>query len=310
LALFGLSRLIHATDLTRALAMLVRAGWPLGLVLLPTLAAMTVDAWGWRAVLATLGQRVRWLGMLELRLSVEALVLALPGGSVAGEAAKVALLRRRAGVPLTVGAASLALTKLQLIASDAAYLVLIAAALRWAGWGTTSLPQRLTLAGAAFTGAVALGLGLLLHRSRIAGRIAAALARLPSRRLRDWLGAQQPRFAELDRVARAHAARTPGLLRAVPARMDHRRHGDAPHRALPGRSPRRRREPRARRNRIAAARRGGCRARRPGRAGRRPGDVARPMWRFRSNCDGGRVHLRQKDKGSFLDCHRTVVLGC
>ena len=62
--------------------------------------------------------------MLELRLSVEAIVLAMPGGSVAGEAAKIALLERRAEVPLAAGAASLALTKLQLIASDALYLSL------------------------------------------------------------------------------------------------------------------------------------------------------------------------------------------
>ena len=68
--------------------------------------------------------------MLELRLSVEAIVLAMPGGSVAGEAAKVALLRAARRDPLAVGAASLALTKLLLIACDAAYLLLAAIAAR------------------------------------------------------------------------------------------------------------------------------------------------------------------------------------
>src|SRR5882724_3580807 len=93
-----LSRLVRAGDVERALDMVGRAGWPLALVLAPTLVAMSLDALGWRAILSTLGHAVPWRRMLELRLSVEALVLALPGVSVAGEAAKVALLRRRAGV--------------------------------------------------------------------------------------------------------------------------------------------------------------------------------------------------------------------
>src|SRR5215831_3684206 len=121
-----LARLIHPGDLARARVLVGQMRWTLALVLLPTLIAMAIDALGWRTILRTLGQRVRWRRMLELRLSVEAIVLAMPGGSVAGEAAKIALLERRAEVPIAVGAASLALTKLQLIASDALYLLLAA----------------------------------------------------------------------------------------------------------------------------------------------------------------------------------------
>jgi glycosyltransferase 2 family protein len=204
LVLVALFRLARAEDVARAVAMVGRAGWPLGLVLLPTLVAMSLDALGWRAILATLGHGVRWRSMLELRLSVEAIVLALPGGSIAGEAAKVALLERRIGVPLTVGAASLALTKLLLIASDAAYLSLIAIALAFGGWGPRSLPLLLALGGVAFTGAAALVLALVLRRSRLASRLATTLALLPSARLRRWVQGQGPRFEELDRAARAH----------------------------------------------------------------------------------------------------------
>ena len=204
LALVALARLLRATDLARAASMVARAGWPLALVPVPTLLAMSLDAHGWRALLATLGHQVRWRRMLELRLSVEAIVLALPGGSVAGEAAKVALLRRRAGIPLTAGAASLALTKLLLIASDAAYLALIAVALWLGGWAVGALPLALALGGAAFTGAAALALGLVLRRSRLAARLAATLARLPSPRLRRWIHDQGPRFEDLDRSARAY----------------------------------------------------------------------------------------------------------
>jgi uncharacterized membrane protein YbhN (UPF0104 family) len=210
LALLALSRLVRATDLARALGMITRAGWPLALVALPTLVAMSLDAYGWRSLLAALGHPVRWRRMLELRLSVEAIVLALPGGSVAGEAAKVALLSRRCEIPLTAGTASLALTKLLLIASDAAYLALIAAALLFSGWTVGTLPVRLALAGAAFTALAALALGLVLYRSRLAERLAATLALVPSARLRRWIQGQGPRFEELDRAARAYFDSPPG----------------------------------------------------------------------------------------------------
>ena len=202
-ALVVLSRLVRATDLARAAEMVARAGWPLALVPVPTLVAMSLDAYGWRAILATLGHPMRWRHVLELRMSVEAIVLALPGGSVAGEAAKVALLRRRSAIPLTAGAASLALTKLLLTAADAGYLLLIAIALMFTGWPAGALPVRLALGGAAFTGVASIALGLVLYRSRLAARLAALLARVPSRRLRRWVSGQGSRFEELDRAASA-----------------------------------------------------------------------------------------------------------
>jgi len=204
LMLVLLSRLVRASDVRRALAMVGHAGWPLVLVLAPTLIAMSLDALGWRAILATLGHGVRWLRMLELRLSVEALVLALPGGSVAGEAAKVALLRRRSGIPLSAGTASLALTKLQLIASDAIYLLVIAIALAIADGGAHTLPVRLALGGFVFTGVATVVMALVLRRSQLAARVASALARLPSARLRRWVEREMPHFRELDGAARAH----------------------------------------------------------------------------------------------------------
>jgi glycosyltransferase 2 family protein len=201
----ALTRMIHPGDLSRARAMVERMRWALPLVLLPTLLAMTVDAWGWREILATLGRRVGWRRMLELRLSVEAIVLAMPGGSVAGEAAKVALLERRAEVPLVVGAASLALTKLQLIASDAVYLLLAAIGLTLgAGVGRTTLPTKLALAGAGLTALASVALGVVLSRSRAGMRLAQAVARLPSASIRDWMERRRGPFEELDRVTRGH----------------------------------------------------------------------------------------------------------
>lgn len=198
-------RLIHPGDLARARALVGQMRWTLALVLLPTLIAMAIDALGWRTILRTLGQRVRWRRMLELRLSVEAIVLAMPGGSVAGEAAKVALLERRAEVPLAVGTASLALTKLQLIASDALYLLLagITVGLSADGW-RLNVPAKLAFAGAALTTVVTLVLALLLHRSQSGTWLARAIARLPSAAIRAWLERRRARFEELDRATRRH----------------------------------------------------------------------------------------------------------
>ncbi len=200
-----LARLIHPGDLARARGLVGQLRWSLALVLLPTLIAMAVDALGWRTILRTLGQRVRWRRMLELRLSVEAIVLAMPGGSVAGEAAKVALLERRAEVPLAVGAASLALTKLQLIASDAVYLLLAAITVGFTarGW-RLDVPGKLAFAGAALTTVVTVVLALLLHRSQSGTWLARAIARLPSPAVRAWLERRRARFEELDRATRRH----------------------------------------------------------------------------------------------------------
>jgi glycosyltransferase 2 family protein len=203
-AFVGLSQLISEADRDRAWAQIREVGWPLVLVLLPTLVAMMLDAHGWKLILATLGHAVSWRRMVELRLSVEAIVLALPGGSVAGEAAKVALLRQRAGVPVSAGGASLALTKLALFGTDALYLLCIAI---WVGVDSnikSRLPMLLALGGAAFMVLVTVGFRLLLRRSTAAATIARWLSRLPVRFLANWFETRRAHFEELDAAARGH----------------------------------------------------------------------------------------------------------
>jgi len=207
LALVALSRLIRGHDLRQALALIRHVGWPLGLVVLPTLFAMGLDAAGWGGILAALGTRVRWRRMLELRVSVEALVLLLPGGSVAGEAAKAALLTGRAGVPMPRAVASLALTKGYLVATDGAYLAMAAT---WAALDAVAAgesPWSLPAMGAA---ACALAMGLLgwlllasFRHAAIATRIANLLQKVPIRRLRRAIAERQRGFAEIDSQTRA-----------------------------------------------------------------------------------------------------------
>jgi uncharacterized protein (TIRG00374 family) len=205
-ALFGLSRLVTKDDLDRAWTQIRHVGWPLLLVMVPTLVAMTLDAAGWKAILRTLGHVVPLRRMVELRLSVESIVLALPGGSVAGEAAKVALLRQRAGVPVPAGAASLALTKLLLVGTDALYLLAIAIWVSVASSMPSRTPALLAFGGAAFTAAITLVMYLLLRRSTVAATVAGWLSRLPVRFLARWVDRRRAHFEELDTAARAHFA--------------------------------------------------------------------------------------------------------
>jgi uncharacterized protein (TIRG00374 family) len=205
LAILALSRLVRPADVARAASLVAHTGWPLGLVLLPTAVAMFLDARGWQLILRTLGARVRLPTMVELRLSVEAVVHALPGGALAGEALKLALLGRRAGVPLTVGGASTALTKACLIGAESIYLALGAAAAGIALFLGAAPPSRLPIilavVGSIITGLVSIALFLLLKEASWATAIGRWLARLPSARIRRWAEARSASFQELDQAA-------------------------------------------------------------------------------------------------------------
>jgi uncharacterized membrane protein YbhN (UPF0104 family) len=203
--LVALSRLIHRGDAGRAVELVSNVGWPLALVLLPTAVAMTLDARGWQAILRTLRQSVRFEALFELRLSVEAVVLSLPGGALAGEALKVALLNRRADVPMTTGGASLALTKACLIGAESLYITIAAA---WVGLtillgsGPTAVwPLWVAVTGAAITALTSGTLFAVLHGASWASLIGRLLHALPSARLRRWAEGRAAKFEELDRSA-------------------------------------------------------------------------------------------------------------
>jgi uncharacterized membrane protein YbhN (UPF0104 family) len=199
---------IRAEDVHRARVLVTQVGWPLALVLLPTLLALSLDAAGWELLLSVLGHTVSWRRMLELRLSVEALVLALPGGSLAGEVAKVALLGRRTGVPASRGGASLALTKASLITSDGLYLA-VAAVIAWASArarGGALWPAGLAAGGALFTAVIGIGMFALLREASLATRFAAWLGGLGSVRLRSWIEARGHAVADIDDSARTFFA--------------------------------------------------------------------------------------------------------
>jgi hypothetical protein len=119
-------RFLRMSDLSRAFEVVRHVGWPMAIVLLPTGLTMSLDAKGWQLILATVGNRVRWRALLPVRLAAESLVLSIPGGALAAEAAKLSLLRASTGVPFVPGTASLGLAKASHIRGEAVYLAVAA----------------------------------------------------------------------------------------------------------------------------------------------------------------------------------------
>jgi uncharacterized membrane protein YbhN (UPF0104 family) len=206
-ALFAIGRCVGARDFARGLALVRATGWRAILVLLATPIALTFDALGWRQILRNLGASVQWLSLTRIRLISEAVVLALPGGAIVAEAAKLTLLRRASDVSPSVAAASLALARALHLAGAAAYLGVVGVIL-WTfpasalsgwrskllalAWGValfTALASRITLA--------------LLREARIAARLADRLQRLPWRRLSELVARHRRHLDELD----THTAR-------------------------------------------------------------------------------------------------------
>ena len=206
-ALIALTRLIHPADIARARDLIGRVGWPLTLVLIPTLVTMAMDASGWRQILAVLGRPVAWRRMLELRLSVEAVTLALPGGSAAAEGIKLALLRRRLGVPIAVGGASLALGKGYLIGAEASYLAMAAiwltvdatASLHGAPLGGPVLADA---AGAVLTTLISGALFFALRKATWASWLGRRLAAVPILSFRRWIENRKSGLLDLESAAR------------------------------------------------------------------------------------------------------------
>jgi uncharacterized membrane protein YbhN (UPF0104 family) len=201
---FAIVELVRAADLARVTELVRHAGWPLALVLVPTGLAMAVDAEGWRLILGALGHRVGWWALLRARLAVESIVLAMPGGPVAGEAVKVGMLSWRAGIPPAAGTASLAITKACLWGSESVYLLIASAAVAFGSF--SQAPGRvllLTVGGAVLVATLSAAAFALLRGGSAASQIGRLLERVPIDRFRSWIEARRSSLATLDESARS-----------------------------------------------------------------------------------------------------------
>jgi hypothetical protein len=183
LAAGGLVTALRDGDRARALALLGgHLSW-LPLVLLPFVAGMACDACSMWLMLGASGWRLPYRKVLRLRMAAEGALFTLPAGSIAAEALKPVLLKRRHGVPLSVGATAVLINKSFIVLTNAVYLVLglvfggalLRAALPGA-WG--NLLTALTVGGT--LGCLGLGLVLLatVRRPQVLDRL---LGQLPQR---------------------------------------------------------------------------------------------------------------------------------
>jgi uncharacterized membrane protein YbhN (UPF0104 family) len=192
------------SDLRGALPAIVSAGPLLAVALVPYLLQIALDALAWRTLLGGLGHRVAWRRLIEIRLSTEAVLLSVPGGSLIGESLKPYLLNRITSLPFAPTIASIGAKRCLLALAQAAYLgsALVTAHALYARVstavvGTESLAWYVGGAVAVLA-AIALGLGLTLVSASVAETARRLLAKLPSKRLRAAVEARRAGFAATD----------------------------------------------------------------------------------------------------------------
>ncbi len=221
LALFILT--LHRADLGKAFGLIASIGFALPLLLLPFLVVTALEALGWSLAFRRLGRRLPFDGLLKVRLSAEAIAMALPSGPLIGESLQPYLLRRRCGLPFEQGAVGVVARKFFVILSHGVFLAFSALVaygpLQAASNRAIGRPGLawLLLATSAGLAAVAGALATLLGHARIAQRSRHALERLGLSWLRPWLERHAVKFREADAdLARFFSNRPARLLQPLP----------------------------------------------------------------------------------------------
>jgi uncharacterized protein (TIRG00374 family) len=178
---------------------------PLALVVpLPQLVSFSCETLGWRWAFRRLGRRVRFLPLLRVRLTTDALTHSLPGGVVFCESVAFVLLKRHCGVPYPQALVGLAARKVLLLVSQSVYVALIflfgfsylqAGSRRFIG--TTGL-EWVVLGIAAVLALASYAVSATLNRGSVVGKVHTWLSRFPVRRWQLYLAQRRDRFSECD----------------------------------------------------------------------------------------------------------------
>jgi len=94
----------------------------MALALFPFLAAATFDALGWRRLMGVLDLRPAFFEVLRVRISLEALILTLPGGAVIAESTAPAMLAARCDMPVRDAVVAVAARRWITLRANAIYL--------------------------------------------------------------------------------------------------------------------------------------------------------------------------------------------
>lgn len=174
------------------------------LILVPQIAALSAESFGWKLAFQALGQDVRWSALLRVRVATEALAQSLPVGVAFSESLKPLLLHRHAGIGLAPSIAGMAARKYLLLLSQSVYVLALAAlglgALEAASKQLIRIPGLgyLSCGAGALLGLGALGIAVALRKSEVARGTFALLERLPFARLAAWLAEREKSFTATD----------------------------------------------------------------------------------------------------------------
>jgi uncharacterized protein (TIRG00374 family) len=193
---------LSTADLRAAIPIVLGIGPVIAIGAIPYVGQIALDALAWRTLLGGLGHRVAWSRLLAVRLSTEAVLQTLPGGTLVGESLKPYLLARR--VPIADTVASVGIKRCLLAYAESLYLALALllgfdalAVHSRAIVGSDHLPLFVALASGGLA-VVATGLLLAVANARLAERVRRLLSKLPSQRLRGWLEHRRAGFAATD----------------------------------------------------------------------------------------------------------------
>jgi glycosyltransferase 2 family protein len=207
-------------DVAQVGALLARTGPAIVLPFAAYLITMSVDSLGWRRLLGSIGWPIAWRRLIALRVSIEAVQLSLPWGSVISESLTPALLRSRCSIPLAAGVAATAARKC-LFGSTQAVFLLTAALVGAPAIAAVSQATRVPGLRAAFVTVAATLLVItgLAMAALASGSLAEAVRRrvrtLRFERLRGFLDRREASFGHFDAGA-AHLFRPFRLLTAAP----------------------------------------------------------------------------------------------
>jgi Lysylphosphatidylglycerol synthase TM region len=216
MALFVLT--LRSADLGRALSLIRALGPALPLLLLPHIAAVALDAFGWQLAFHGLSRFVRLRLLVAVRLAADAVFMSLPSGAVIAEALQPYLLRRRAQLPFEEAVVGTVARKIFIILSQGLFLVVSSVvaypALQSASQkaiGRAGLPALLLFSGGVLV-AIATVLCAIFFYGKVAQRSRRALERLGLSWLRPWLERNAHRFGLADDYLARYLASGPARL--------------------------------------------------------------------------------------------------
>jgi len=217
-----MAKVIWDADWAQVSALLRNAGPQVAFVIVPFAFGMMAATGAWATVLVQLGFLTSLGVLFRLRLGAEAVLLTVPGGSVISDALRPWWLKRRLGIPVPEGAASVVLSKALIIQAEGLYL-LIAVAL---GGSAAQAIFAGVLSGfrERFPGSfgvwvqswgwvLVLGLGLVLlgagtgflavlSGGKTTRRVVGLIARLPLSAVKRWAVRSQESVASMDESLR------------------------------------------------------------------------------------------------------------